>query len=237
MRTDKLGEALEAAGYHPRDVEFDLAIAKYLNSGGTIDGMIARVNVAAARMPGMGQETLAEQNHSRNAQTRQPVEDGGAVSILPKGQQAGAPSSSSNHEERGHQTRALDVGQRSSAPSPRVPDHSERGHAFGADNSGRSLTATSRCEPSRTERGLSSIKLVQTTIQKGLLQLRKTSDGRSWASIRWHELYGMRGDGGIADIILKRANPPKDKSSELITILSNKQFGEIVDDAQKQIAV
>jgi hypothetical protein len=237
MRADRLGEALTAAGYHPRDVEFDLAIAKYLNSGGAINGMISRIHVAAARMPGMGQASSADNiGHAPVAQTRQPVEDGGAVSKMPQGQANYAPSSSSHHDERGRHSDAGN-GQNDLAPSRRVPDRGGEGQGLGASLVGQGRTALPAATSSRTERGLSSIALVQHTIQKGLLQLRKTADGRAWASIKWHELYGMRGDGGIADLILKRANPPKDKSAELITILSNKQFVEIVDDAQKQIAV
>lgn len=48
-----LAEKLKGAGIHPRDVAADLAIAKYLNSGGTIDGLQARLDVAAARMRGV----------------------------------------------------------------------------------------------------------------------------------------------------------------------------------------
>jgi hypothetical protein len=207
MRAAKLGEALADAGIHPRDVEFDIAIAKYLNSGGTIEGALARLNAAAARMPGMGQAASAYECHLTDAQTRQQVEDGGAIPVEPQGQSAVALSSSSTPDREGH-IRGANLGHLPAAQPVR--------------------------EPSRTERGLSSIKLVQSTIQKGLLELRKTSDGRSWGAVGWHELDGMDRDGAIARLIKSGVNPPKNQHAELRSFLSNKQFEEICNAAKKQ---
>jgi hypothetical protein len=232
MRADKLGDALAIAGYHPRDVEVDIAIAKYLNSGGTIDGLQARVNIAAARMPGMGHSDVVRNDRAFDAQTRQPVEDGGANSGVPQGQVTRAPSSSSNHDERGPSGNAAD-GHVTLSPSRRVPGRGGEGQTsfVTSDHSSRALPVR---EPSRTERGLSSIKLVQSTIQKGLLELRKTADGRAWGSIGWHELDGMDRDGAIARLIKSGVNPPKNQHAELRSFLTNKQFEEICNAAKKQ---
>lgn len=78
-----IGEALRNSGIESRDIEFDIAIAKYLNSGGTIDGAIKRLDVAAERMSGMGQRVIATDGQISAAQTRQPVEGGEAGVEMP----------------------------------------------------------------------------------------------------------------------------------------------------------
>lgn len=71
---NKFSEAFQAKGIHQRDVDLDIAIAKYLNSGGTVLGIIDRANVAAARMSGEGQSCVASTGQASYAQTRQQVE-------------------------------------------------------------------------------------------------------------------------------------------------------------------
>lgn len=96
-------QAFENAGLTPRDNELDRAIAKYLNSGGTIEGAQARLNVAAARMPGMSHAARASDGLITVAQTRQPVEDvrGHSLSVR-ENQTVTASPSSSNRGGEGH---------------------------------------------------------------------------------------------------------------------------------------
>jgi hypothetical protein len=93
-----LGAAMTRNGILAEDVEFDIAIAKYLNSGGTIARAQARLDAAAARMPGMGHlSDVAISGHFFVAQTRQPVEDAeGQKALAVTGLLSGAKSPSFN---------------------------------------------------------------------------------------------------------------------------------------------
>lgn len=178
MTATKLGEALMDAGIHPRDVAADLAIAKYLNSGGTIEGFQNRINVAAARMPGMGHSSIAGNGQIACAQTRQPVEDGGAKSCVPQGLDKIAPSSSSNRGGEG-----LNVGvpsdQQMSALPVREPKPQRAPIDFGAAS-----------------------VAVKTKLAWSVLNNKyKTSDGHAWGDIGAHELDGMSRDGVLAQAI------------------------------------
>lgn len=55
-----LKEAFVKAGTKPEDVEFSVAITKYLNCGGTIQRAHALLDDAAKRLPGDGQSSRAE---------------------------------------------------------------------------------------------------------------------------------------------------------------------------------
>jgi hypothetical protein len=90
-----MADAFEKNGLTKTDAEFDIAISKYLNSGGTIDRAYHRLNVAAAKMSGMGQCAIVT-GQSRGAQTRQQVEGGEAYRTVPDGHCFAATSPSSN---------------------------------------------------------------------------------------------------------------------------------------------
>jgi hypothetical protein len=70
-----LMEAFKVAGLSHADVAFDTAIARYLNSGGTIERARARLDVAAARMPAMDPANSVRNGQAESVQIRQPVED------------------------------------------------------------------------------------------------------------------------------------------------------------------
>lgn len=226
-----LGEALKQAGISPAMAELRVAHSKFINQGGTTAQIRAEAD-AIDRMSGMGQRAHADHSQDQVAQTRQQVEGGEARRGVSQDQCAYAPPPSSNHDELGHHTRA-DQRQSVTAELRRVPDRGGEGHAPDARKHPLSLAQPVR-EPSRTERGISSIKLVQSTIQKGLLELRKTADGKAWGSVCWHELEGMDRDGSIARLIKAGVNPPKNQHAELRSFLSNKQFEEICNAAKKQ---
>jgi len=105
-----MGAAMQRAGVKPEDVAFDIAIAKYLNSGGTFERAHERLRIAE-RMSGAGREQIAGRLPV-DAQARQPVEDArgrnhhASNGLLPR-----ALSSSSNRGGGGHsedaQSRAI----------------------------------------------------------------------------------------------------------------------------------
>jgi hypothetical protein len=93
-----IAEQFARGGIHPRDAELDIAIAKYINSGGTIARALDRLNAAAARMSGMGQTGNAVGSQASLTQTRQRIEGGEAVVGAPQVHSTLAQSSSSNHD-------------------------------------------------------------------------------------------------------------------------------------------
>lgn len=105
MSATQLADALRVAGINQRDVDFDksiaIAIERFIASGGTNEGALMRLQRIVERMSGMGQTANADKGPTSSAQTRQPVEDGGANSAMPQGQKAAAPSSSSNRGGEG----------------------------------------------------------------------------------------------------------------------------------------
>lgn len=165
MRASNLGEALKVAGVNQRDVDFDIAIAKYLNSGGTIVGALARVNVAAARMSGMGHGQSAEAGHEDRAQTRQQVEGGEAIAVAPKGHIMAASTPSFNRGGDGQE-----IGAQSRHKQLAVPVR-EPSSAF------RAALLESRKEAART-----------------VLYRYRTSMGKWWGDVHPYEVAGMARD-------------------------------------------
>jgi hypothetical protein len=228
----KLKHAFEEAGLHQRDVEFDIAIAKYLNSGGTWDDAYARL-LARKPMPGEGQLRIAGDGQSSHAPSRQPVEDaaGQGPHALP-GRISDVRPSSSNPSGEGQVTGASHGHEPYAIPAgPQL--RGGEGRLRAADKIGQRAHVLP-VRDANTKRGLTSIKAVQPTIKQGLLELKKTTDGRAWGSVGWHELDGMDRDGAIARLVKQQVNPPRDQFSPLRSFVSNKQFEEIVSAAQKQ---
>jgi hypothetical protein len=172
-----IAEQLRKLSVHPRDVAFDIAISKYLNSGGTIAGMQARLDTAAARMPGMGRPWNADEGRESVAQTRQPNEDDGAIRKMPLGHSNVAPSSSPNRGGEG-QTDAAHRGPNADAAPVRDPKPQRAAIDFGT-----------------------AAHAIKTKLAQTVLDRIKTSDGRAWGDVGAHELDGMSRDGALAQAI------------------------------------
>ena len=97
MTQTALGAALVRAGIPPEDVEFDIAIARYINLGGTIARALVRLDAAAARMPGMGQYEKANSfGRVVVAHDRQQIEDSGHSYFVSSDAEPRMPKSSSS---------------------------------------------------------------------------------------------------------------------------------------------
>lgn len=81
--------AFAKVGLKPEIVELDLAIAKVLNHGGTIDDVQARVNLARLKLSG-GAVDGKPQGQFGIAPSRQPESSGEANDAVPQGQAIGA---------------------------------------------------------------------------------------------------------------------------------------------------
>lgn len=248
-----LKSALTKAGFEPRVYALGAAIQKFKKDGGTVEELIdaagrvfpsllgmvhteyadsGLVTIAHPQQPhsggrttdadvsdvgqvmfaaatpllGEGQVACADNGHSYFAPTQQPLEDAAGRHRVADGQEGNARPSSSNRGREGQLS-----GARSGQLIPALP-----------------------VRDADTKRGLKSISAIQSTIKQGLIELKKTTDGRPWGSVGWHELDGMDRDGAIARLVKQNVNPPRNQFAMLRTFVSNKQFEEIVSAAQKQ---
>lgn len=169
-----IAEAFQKQGLTAADAEFDIAVAKYLNSGGTIDRAMARLNAAAARMSGMGHGNSAREIQNIFAQTRQPVEGEEAIDTLPQGHlpNASAPSFSSGRD--GHQMRAHER-----LPPAAIPVREPKQQRTPIDFGAASVA-------------------IKTKLAQSVMDRLHTSDGRAWGDVGAHELDGMSRDGALA---------------------------------------
>ncbi len=203
-------DAFIKAGWKPAHYVFGTAVVRLIQSGGTFAKARELVDAVEKLMSGKGHLIPASDGQRERAQPRHTLEDAaGQGTLASDGQGIDARPSSSDRGGRGHGLAASD---------------------------GQSLTAPPVRETSRTKRGLASIKSAQQPIHRGYLMLHKTSGRKPWGLVGWHELYGMRSDGGVAKLILERVAPPANHFEILNNILTDAQFMEIENAAKKQIS-
>jgi hypothetical protein len=172
-----LAEAFFKAGLHPRDAAFDVALTKYINSGGTFAGARERID-AAERMSGRGHYCPVSDDQTARAPTRQPVEDGEAVPRLPdNGPGDYAPPSSFNRGGEG-----------------RLPLAPER--------RGDISLPVREPKPQRAaiDFGAASVA-IKTKLAQTVLDRVQTNDGRAWGDVRYYELDHMGRDGALAQAL------------------------------------
>jgi hypothetical protein len=171
-----LAEAFFKAGLHPRDAAFDVALTKYINSGGTFAGARERID-AAERMSGRGHEKDVVTGLKALALTRQPVEDDGDIRIVPVGQPQAAPSSSFNRGGEGHREGAQSR-QIAAALPVREPKPQRAPIDFGAAS-----------------------VAIKTKLAQTVLDRVQTNDGRAWGDVKYYELDHMGRDGALAQAL------------------------------------
>lgn len=108
-------------GIEQRDVDFNIALAKYINSGGTYSGARALID-AAEKLAGGQSVSAISDRHVVNASS-QPVEDGEAIPFESKDQGSGAKPSSPSRD--GGQIGPAYSSHRFHAPV-REPTHQQR---------------------------------------------------------------------------------------------------------------
>lgn len=247
-----LKSALTKAGFEPRVYALGAAIQKFKKDGGTVEELIDAAGRVFPSLLGMvhteyadsGLVTIAhpQQSHSGGHRLVADVSDVGhtaraaATPLLGEGQTINA------NNGRAH-VAPTQQPLEDAAGRHRIADGQEGNARPSSSNRGRegrppyASGHTSNALPVRdadTKRGLKSISAIQSTIKQGLIELKKTTDGRPWGSVGWHELDGMDRDGAIARLVKRNVNPPRNQFAMLRTFVSNKQFEEIVSAAQKQ---
>ncbi len=171
-----MAKAFEKSGVTRGMIELRTALAKFINQGGTTAQIRAEID-AIERMSGMGHLNCAN-GQGMPAQTRQPVEDGGAIGLVPDtGPSALAPSSSPNRGEEGR-LNAAHSGHPIRSLLVREPKPQRAAIEFGA-----------------------AAHAIKTRLAQTVLDRVKTSDGRAWGDVGAHELDGMGRDGAMAEAL------------------------------------
>jgi hypothetical protein len=250
-------EAFEKAGLKPRDVEFDRAIAVYLNSGGTIDEARDRVDLAAKRMPVMDHGEIARQSQVLNVQPRQtsedvrghpfvvsngpsvnaspssPVEDGGGQTLIASdGHAELAPPSSSN---RGQEAIA-DVPSRATILVPPAGEPSAGGESHHAVAPKRqSKHALPASEPSAAY--LKAAGEYRLQAARNALYRHKTSNGAWWGDVHPYEVVGMTRDNIRGMALMSACGPlnPKQMQMTFAQLLKPNQAEIAMEKADKEL--
>lgn len=171
MAATALGVALEKNGISPMVNDFDLAIAKFQNLGGSREVAIARI----------------ERAYGRNGNE----EDGGrTLPAAEGGSERDCPTSSSDGV--GQRNHAEEVIQATPTPSP--PERSA-GQPIFAGKAREVLPVAApprpplrdRHKPGHAARGLGAIASIQPGIAKALFATYRLVDGRPASDVRWSE--------------------------------------------------
>lgn len=202
--------AFEQAGLSKNDMAFGASVIRFINDGGTFANAHRIVDlIAAKKLVREGHATPASNGHATRANSHQPHEDAGD-------QQACA------DEAKG------DLSTASSANCERDS------HINDADKATTMLHPARKPYKPNPPRGAEAIKSIQPTIKRGLMWMRKTNDRRLWATVTWGELYGMRRDGNLADLLLKRVNVhPSGNGQTIDEIVNSDIFDKAYYDAQE----
>lgn len=143
-------------------------------------------------------------------------------------QSADVPSRQPNGDGRGH------IARDNQALSAASPPRDGAGHSSVVNHRPGARPVREPYLPGRSTRGLASIVATQRTMRSGLLFLTKTSDGRAWGDVGWHELDGMDRDGAIARIIKRKFGLPANRFVTLAEHMTDTQFLGVINEAKQQ---
>lgn len=159
-----LRDAFTNAGLNAADAAFDLAIARYLNNGGTIERARQRLDRAAGKLRGTGQKVHADE----------------AVPCAP------APQHPSGG---GHRDDAQNGQWNRAAAQPNEP---EAGHILNADKA-KEFSPAPVPRPRANPPGVTieSLRAVRHVTAKSLFDSYRLPDGRSLRQVHWGELPAL----------------------------------------------
>lgn len=209
-----IAEKMKAKGVFPRDVRLNIAIAEFMNNGGSEGRAIALIRAAYERAR-QGQAFAADKAIHDEPPPRAPNDSDtghsvGAdkatcntpVSLSPNDDAEGqqnpaekatptAPSASSPNEGKG-QTAAADKARRTvPAPSP----HGSEGHRANADKAMPALPPAS---------GRAAVMRAATNIARSVLDSFKVRDGRAIGDLAFCELENMRFDNAREAAVIRQ---------------------------------
>lgn len=214
MRETALGEQLKRGGFIPREVRFSIAIAEFLNNGGTIDRAHELIAVAADKM------------------------GGGAKISMPQGQ-AGLAAASHTHDGGAGRTASADEAsfRVPASPSPNaakgqtsISGAAKREVPTAAPHQ-TTVTAHVRGKPGHARRGAFAIASVQATMSRSLFDTLRLEDGRTLREVRWSECPNLASKYRRMSRILMAVHNvgiPADANTTLDNLVSEDRLKEIV---------
>jgi hypothetical protein len=205
-----LRKALAGSGFDGNDVEFQIAMAKYLNRGGTTARIRALCDAADQRERG-GRNEYAAPGRMGNAPLPSPMMARQASGFVPTRLTLACPSR--HHPQRSAARASPPLAEKAAIVMPSPPLRSLPGHA---------------------RRGGFAIAAVQPTIAKSLFD-RRLPDGRRIRDVKWGECPALAqrwiGAGRIL-LAIYRSAEPLDPLAPLDTIVSEADLQRIVNEQE-----
>lgn len=187
-----IAEKMKAKGVEPRDVRLNIAIAEFMNNGGSETRALALVRSAYER---------ARQGHLVNADKatyalptpRAPNDSDTGHAAHADNATCNTPASLSPHDDaEGHLIHA--DGAKISSPSALSP-HGSEGHSRGADKATQPLPPAS---------GRAAVMRAATNIARSVLDSFKVRDGRPIGDLAFCELENMRFDNAREAAVIRQ---------------------------------
>lgn len=210
MTATTLGRALASKGIMQRNVDLQLALAKYQNDGGEYGVALAMLNAAY----GKGSE-----GRSTSAST---------------GQAPAADASPTNDGEAGYTPNADGAVHRMPASPSTEPGRGE-GQCAGAEKA-VPMAPSAASRPGHAKRGVLAIGAVQSAVGKSLFDETVLPDGRKLREVRWAECPTLakkyRRLSRILMAVHNAAIPP-DPNASLDTVVSEADLKSIITSVEK----
>lgn len=224
-----MGAAFAKVGLRPEDIEFDRAIALYLNNGGTIARAHERIERAAEHLP-EGHVAGAHHGQVLVADRQTNLPRGGQATRVDSGQSAFA--AERENSLLGEGQAAFADGHPENALSQQ-PQADGQGQPLHADS--HQICAQPVRDRDPSEGQVVAMAKVRAEMAKSIFDRVKTSTGRAWGNVNYRDLDELAGDGQFA-VMLKnyigsiRGNERYKTIRELITPL---QFHALLRKAGK----
>ena len=222
-----MGAAFAKVGLRPEDIEFDRAIALYLNNGGTIARAHERIDRAAEHLP-EGHIENADNDQLERADRQTNLPQGGHCSDADNGHSLCAAERETSLLGEGHRPTADGHAERALSQQPEADGQGQKSLA-----DGHNVDAPPVRDPSEGQ--VVAMAKVRAEMAKSIFDRVKTSTGRAWGNVNYRDLDELAGDGQFA-VMLKnyigsiRGNERYKTIRELITPL---QFHALLRKAGK----
>lgn len=212
--------AFEKAGLPPRDNEFLLAIAKYLNSGGTIERCHALVDQVAAKMGKVGQTTVAL-SQKIDADLPQPTPSKGQACRAQQG-----------HMDPANARPPLPAGQGPPAHQGQNTNANGQPNASGKAKPSAPVRAKFIPPPVRepSEARIAAMEQAKRKAAHSILYRYRTSDRRFWGDVHAYEVGTMMRDSIRGQALLSACGALNDLQMRMT-------FAELLKPNQAKLAM
>ena len=187
-----IAEQMKAQGIKPRDVRLNIAIAEFMNNGGTEERAIALVRAAYERARQGHSFRAKKANHWAPTPRAPNDSDTGQIDHADKAMVDSPVSLSPNDDADGHPRYADKA--KETAPSASSP-HGSEGHLSDADKASPSFPSAS---------GRAAVMRAATNIARSVLDSFKVRDGRPIGDLAFCELETLRFDNAREAAVIRQ---------------------------------